>query len=206
MHVNGDNYQELSRVVDYLIEQEIVTHPFCYAYLAPIREHSDPAVKDQYIDIKRDLFREIGVKLGHPLNLEVQKMQSMLTMKERRFATTTFCMLGKPNVYVADPFGDLYGCVEEAGYEAVRIGHVDSERISFFEINDAYHKRNLCNLDKCLDCPFALLCGGGCAYHARRLKGSVFEPDCYNIKESLSEAIRYVYTQNSKSLKSRLGV
>jgi uncharacterized protein len=203
MHVNEDNYQELSSVVDYLVDQEIATHPFCYAYLAPIREHTDPGVKDQHLNIKSDIFREIGEKLGHPLNLEVENLQTLLASRERRLTKTAFCMLGQSNAYVADPFGDLYGCLEEAGDEDVRIGHVDSDKVSFLGMNEIYLKRNICNLDKCLDCPFALLCGGGCPYHAKRLNGSVLEPDCYDIKESLIEAIKYAYTNGTKAREIR---
>jgi len=203
MHVIGDNYQELNNVVDYLIEQEIAPHPFCYVYLAPIREHLDPGVKDQHMDIRSDIFRDIGAKLRHPLNFETDHMKSLLAMQERRLTRTSFCMLGQPNSYIVDPYGDLYGCLEEAGNEDVRIGHVGNDAVFFSDMKGTYSKRNLCNIDKCLDCPFALLCGGGCAHHARRLKGSVLEPDCYDLKESLSEAIRYIYVENKKSRKTR---
>jgi len=114
-------------------------------------------------------------------------------------------MLGEPNSYIVDPYGDLYGCLEEAGNEDVRIGHINSNSVLFSDMKDLYGKRNLCNIDRCLDCPFALLCGGGCAYHARRLRNSVLEPDCYDLQASLSEAVKYVYIENKKNHRIRSG-
>lgn len=205
MHINGNNYDELNEVVDYLVEQEIIGHPMGFAYLAPIREHSDPAVKDQHLDITSPAAREISRKLGHPLHLSFDSVKALLSLQDGRLKRTAYCMLGRPASHVIDPFADIYGCYEEAGQEEVRTGRIESGKVVFYPMRDVYGARVLHNIEKCLDCPFALLCGGGCPYHGRRLHGSVLEPDCYDLKDSITESLKFVYLENKKSQQARFG-
>jgi uncharacterized protein len=198
MHINGNNYDELNDVVDYLVDQEIVGHPRGFAYLAPIREHNDPSVKDQYLDITSQAAKEISRKLGHPLHLNYKSVKRLLAMQKWRMKKTHYCMLSRHTNHVVDPFCDIYGCYEEAGREELRTGHITPDKVEFFPMRETYNRRYIQNMDKCLDCPFALLCGGGCPYHGRRLKGSVMEPDCFDLKNSIVESIRHIYLESKR--------
>ncbi len=199
MHVNGDNYSELNDAVDYLVEQEIVGHPMCDLYLAPIRKHRGGSVPDQYLDTTNPIAKEISRKLGHSLHVSAEGIRTMLSFRNGRLSRTMHCMLSSPTMHVVDPFGDIYGCYEEAGWEDVKTGHISNAGVAFSLMRGIYNTRILNNMDKCLDCPFALLCAGGCAYHARRREGTIMAPDCYNIKESIMESLKYVYSSNKRS-------
>lgn len=200
MHVVGDNYAQLRDTVDYLIAQDIVGHPRCFPHLAPVRDYDakDPAKMIQHVDVTNPVAREISLKFGYPLNTQVWDIQSMLSARNRQFSRTYHCMHNRPNAFILDPSGELYGCTVEAGREQYLLGTVTGDGVKFNDTLKRHLRRNVGSIEKCLDCPFALLCGGGCAYNARQLYEDIFAPDCADHLEKFAEAIRFAYMQNQK--------
>lgn len=201
MHVIGDNYAALRDTVDYLIEQDIVGHPRCFPHLAPVRDYTatDPAKLTQHIDVTHPIAREISAKFGYPLNSRVWDMKNTLATQNRRLSHTTHCMHNRPNAFILDPNGELYGCTVEAGREEYLLGKVTKDGVTFTETLRRNLSRDVSSIKECLDCPYALLCGGSCAYNARVLYKDIFAPDCADHRESLAEAIRFSYLENQKA-------
>ena len=99
------------------------------------------------------------------------------------------------NHYVFDPFGDVYACWEEVSDPAKRIGTYGPAGLAFNEKKDMWFGRNIAEMQRCSRCPFALLCGGGCAVHANEAHGSYYAPYCNQIQRMLVETIPKVYQQ-----------
>ena len=129
----------------------------------------------------------------------MKNFQNSVFAQKRQCKKTVYCMQNAPHTYVIDPYGSIYTCLEEAGREDCRIGHIGCEGVVFFKLKDTYLSRNLCKLDKCLDCPFGLVCGGGCGVRSKKINGSIFVPDCHDYKASIAETIRFSYLENKKS-------
>jgi uncharacterized protein len=201
MHLIGDNYAGLRDMVDYLVEQDIVGHPLCFPHLAPLQNYSArvPSGLTQRIDVNNPAAREISEKFGYPLNSRIKDVRTSLASHDRRLARTFFCMHNTPNSYVLDPGGDLYGCYVEAGRKKYLIGRINREGVVFNGNLRRNLSRNVGSIDNCLDCPYALLCGGGCAYNANFISGSIFSPDCAGNKESIAAAIRFSSESRKKS-------
>jgi uncharacterized protein len=99
------------------------------------------------------------------------------------------------NHYIFDPMGDIYTCWEEVADPARRIGTYGPAGLAFNEQREMWSGRNVAELERCSHCPFALLCGGGCAHHASQATGSYYAPYCNQIQRMLVETIPKVYRQ-----------
>lgn len=90
---------------------------------------------------------------------------------------------------VFDPFGDVYSCWNVVGNGNMAIGRVEGDKIIY---NDNYHRwnnRTVVNIDECSNCPYALFCGGGCAYNAIS-NGTIDTAQCDDFKEIFHSVFR----------------
>lgn len=104
---------------------------------------------------------------------------------------TMFCMENRPYSLLFDPYGDVYGCYEEAGYTNKRIGVVTNEGLVDFVDNryDTYQSRNVASHEPCRSCSVALTCGGGCPLQAEIANGTIFSNHCDSQKELVAKSI-----------------
>lgn len=72
------------------------------------------------------------------------------------------------NVYIFDPYGDVYACWERTGDRQLRIGHVGGHgEINLnAEVNQIWRSRTVISNPACHQCCYAFYCGGGCAARA----------------------------------------
>ena len=87
-----------------------------------------------------------------------------------------------------DPYGDMYTCMNAIGIKGLSIGKYYSK----FELNenfDKYRNRNILNMEKCKNCQYRFICGGGCSFNSYLKTGDIFNPDCKTM-ENLKEFFR----------------
>ena len=103
-----------------------------------------------------------------------------------------FCCQAHCNQLFFDSHGDIYTCGEAVGEKEHCVGHF----IPSLEFNKTYEnwmKRTVFAIEKCRNCEYAFLCGGGCAYAAYTEKKTLFAPVCGTIKRVLEEYIPFYY-------------
>ena len=90
-----------------------------------------------------------------------------------------------------DPYGDVYGCYDEAGYTNKRIGVVTNEGLLDFVDNryNTCQSRNVASHEPCRSCSVALTCGGGCPLQAEIANGTIFSNHCDSHKELVAKSI-----------------
>ena len=100
----------------------------------------------------------------------------------------SYCYAHENNLIV-DPYGDLYSCLVSVGRKELKIGEY-YPAVKFK--NNSIYNRNIGVIDKCRDCEYSLLCGGGCPM---RLKdyGDVFKPVCSVVKNHVHEMLPLLY-------------
>ena len=76
-----------------------------------------------------------------------------------------------------DAHGHVYTCTESLGDPALKIGTY-TPTLKFDALYELWRSRNVFNLERCKQCRNALLCGGGCPYHAYSVTGSIMQSDC----------------------------
>ena len=122
----------------------------------------------------------------------IQEIDAIFDSK-RKFGNYKIRFCGATgNNKLIDPYGDIYSCLEEVGKKDRRVGFIDQEKR---ELKDAplmeeWKNRTVKNMEECLKCEYALICGGGCAVAALRYTGSLKNHWCAKNKEIAKEVIK----------------
>ncbi|MBU7014885.1 MAG: radical SAM protein [Theionarchaea archaeon] len=91
-----------------------------------------------------------------------------------------------------DPHGNIYPCWEAVGEDEHCVGHFIPS-LEFNENSNVWRQRMVMNIKECGECTYAFVCGGGCAYHAYMLHGTVSAPVCQPTRQVLEEYIPFCY-------------
>lgn len=100
-----------------------------------------------------------------------------------------------------DPERNIYPCWEVIGEEKDKIGHISNGKIEFNENLNYWRERNVSTMEECIDCPYALFCGGNCASQARIHGGDIYSSNCENFKEIFHNVFALVYKDFVKEKK-----
>jgi uncharacterized protein len=86
--------------------------------------------------------------------------------------------------WVFDLYGDIYGCTASCGREDFKLGTFWPVVTKNEEAIKTWKNRDVTNIDKCKDCKYDIVCGGGCGVvAANRHDGEILSPDCRPIQE-----------------------
>ena len=83
--------------------------------------------------------------------------------------------------YIFDPLGNIYTCPRAVGDEAFSIGRFIPE-VHFNDHVREWKTRHVLAIDPCMNCEYALVCGGGCAYEASLAHNTLQKGHCERFK------------------------
>ncbi len=110
-------------------------------------------------------------------------------------ATSGSCIFG--------PDGYIYACWQAVGLPENRIGGYYPKLEWNEEISGKWLNRYISNLPECLDCPYALICGGGCPTRAKRATGSMYNHHCFQFQEVFQHILPMIYQNHFKSFEEK---
>lgn len=204
INVEANSLGQVDSLYQRLSDEEILHHPYAYVYVHPLHNHFNQTDDQFFMDHEktaRELDRISQIwHVRHPIRRKAEGMRYLFELQKGiPFSKTRFCMQNYPNNYVVDPFGDFYGCYEEAGREAFKIGTLMKDSVAYNPLRSVYLERTILNMDKCMKCPVALLCGGECGVQSREETGDIFDPYCGSRIVEIHEAIRMLYKEKYES-------
>ncbi len=86
--------------------------------------------------------------------------------------------------WVFDLYGDIYGCTASCGREDFKLGTFWPEITKNEDAIQTWKNRDVTNIEKCKECKYDIVCGGGCGVvAANRHDGEILSPDCRPIQE-----------------------
>lgn len=95
------------------------------------------------------------------------------------------CTFDREDIYVVDPYLDIYNCWEFIGKKDKKVGHIDvNGEIAF---NYEYYEqmsRDPLEFEECKDCKYLPFCAGGCAAQAYYENGTYHSSPCKKHKYS----------------------
>lgn len=94
--------------------------------------------------------------------------------------------------WVFDLYGDIYGCTASCGREEYKLGtYWPKVKLDISAIK-TWQKRDVRTIEKCRDCKYDVICGGGCGVvAANRNNGEVLSPDCRPIQELIEIGVNH---------------
>jgi uncharacterized protein len=103
---------------------------------------------------------------------------------------STYCSANTGN-YIFAPDGSIYACWESVGKPCSKIGTYNAELGLVLDqaATKKWFGRNVAEIPECLECEFALVCGGGCAQYAEYGKGSIYKPYCDDFQNAFRLAL-----------------
>lgn len=93
--------------------------------------------------------------------------------------------------WVFDYKGDIYGCTASCGREELKLGTFYPEVNLDRKLVGEWQKRNVLTIDKCKDCQYNVVCGGGCGVVALNKNGSILSPDCRPVQELMDIGVNH---------------
>jgi uncharacterized protein len=102
--------------------------------------------------------------------------------------------------YIFSPDGFIYTCWDEIGRTDAPIGQYAPKLHWIGTTAQDWTARHVGNIPECLDCPYALLCGGGCGVQAKTKEGSLFRPFCFQFQEIFQFLVPRLFKANETSL------
>lgn len=176
LHMADLGYKYLS------VEPVVATDDAYYA----IREEDLPVIFDQYEQLARELLRRREnnqpVDFFH-FNIDLEGGPCL----PKRL---TGCGAGYEYLAVA-PNGDLYPCHQFVGRPEFLMGNV-REGIVNGDIEPAFRKAHVYNMEECADCWAKFYCSGGCHANAELFNGTIYKPyrlGCALMKKRLECAL-----------------
>lgn len=207
VNIASESIHKIYKLVDFLEEQELLSHPFLYPYVHPIHCHYDQTEGDGLLSTEKVseylMERQIPNEFRNPVTRQVDRFRHLLSMQRgiTGLQRTSFCMMNVENNFIIDPYGDLYKCYEEAGREEDKVGKIHNGKIKFLPLLDTYVSRNISAIEKCAKCSVALACGGECGAIAKAQNGDYFIPYCEDAKPIILKAIKHLYLEKEINTK-----
>jgi len=188
----------LDELMDILEQEELLGHPHFSPYIYPVSgdSYTDPQDLVDMLTLTNKIKgyeKTLVSPKRRAKNRIIEYFQNSYIKPPRRFS---FCMMQNPNSMIMDHCGRIYGCYEGVGRDEEQIGEFsfEKESISWLQRRDLNATRMVQNLTPCLKCPAILICGGGCAIHAKRNHNgdSMAVFGCKEEKFLLQEAMKEV--------------
>ncbi|MCG8459886.1 MAG: SPASM domain-containing protein, partial [Holophagales bacterium] len=209
LNLDRNNLATLPALADDFVARGWVDRPGFSAYTAPINasnDKTDAATTFDSWQLDRALtemrrthpsLRHIG-RPDEGIRIRAQQLfggQQELVPQLR----PSFCG-AHDQMYIFDPFGDIYACWERTGDQNIRIGHVEpAGRVSLrFELHREWRSRSVASNPVCQRCRYALHCGGGCAVLALGSRGKFHANFCDGFASRFRASIAEAYAAHTR--------
>ena len=205
LNVDRNNLGDLPELAEDLMARGWHRHRSFSVYTAPINAVNDHTerrhtLNSWQLDQALDAMRE-----EHPNTWIIGRPDEMIRVRARKIfdgeetpapqLRPSFCG-AHDQMYIFDPFGDVYACWERTGDPKIRIAHLTPEGDVELKhaVNDQWRSRSVASNPVCRRCRYALHCGGGCAILALGQRGKFHANYCdgfaARFRSSIADAYR----------------
>lgn len=206
LRVNLDmqNIKHLPKLAEFISDQNWLSYDNFFPYVSPITDHQSLGDYEIFLN-EADLLKtllmltEISPIINDVFDIRhfrgFNYVERILLKKDPRYPVIFRCeaVMG---MYIFDPKGDIYVCLESVGDKTLRIGTYEPELIINKKAESKWSQRNVLNIRECDDCKIRFLCAGGCTMEAinrNKIQG------CMPFLEEMNLAWQY-YAKNMPEL------
>ncbi len=201
VHIDENNIEYFSELIDNLDKAGLCNNPYITIYCNPVyKKNSDQSI---YTDISKSGIMErlsdmqkkfSNVIVNSYVSYKINKIFPAIA-DNKPYQIESLTCSANSGLYIFAPDGNIYACWETLGKEESKIGTFsDSAGVEYFEEKFEYWiNRHAGSIKECLNCPYCLICGGGCSQYAEYNNGTIYSPFCenfdVNFKSILSDSI-----------------
>lgn len=153
--------------------------------------------KPQHLMTQAELWGEFSLSSRkHPVLAKFHRpdfkgIRHLVDTGEMYMASFDTCPACKTE-WVFDLYGEIYGCTASCGREEYSLGTYWPAVNPNKEAIETWQKRDVRTINKCLDCKYNVICGGGCGIVAANLNnGEILSPDCRPIQELIEIGVNH---------------
>ena len=198
VHVDPDNIDLFEETMRFFEGKGWLDHENVVVYANTVYEKNGKGQVSSRFD-----HGEIEARLDDLIGQRSNVFPSAPTVNARRMISRTlnsnlpyrlrgnYCAANTGN-YIFAPDGHVYACWESLGKSCSRIGTYDSDE--GLQLDDRqiekWFGRSVAEIDACMNCSYALICGGGCAQFAEYNHGHQNNPYCDDLQSVFPKALR----------------
>lgn len=164
---------------------------------ALLRNHNTNGVENiQFMSMKEYLLKHKDAKYKYGCQYQhlYKNILNTIQGKGRMNLHSTYCN-SQCNGYVFDPLGKLYPCWDFVGDPQHIIGDYNNTSLTINSLGESWRNHDIRYGDKCKNCKYAFLCGGGCLARATLIKGKFKNSDCNNFPIIIKEAANRAFNE-----------
>ena len=199
-NIDYKNIESLAELIGFIKMKKWVETGLVYPYVAPVLDYCDGSEKSMK---ESDLYKamvKIEPNFGCPDSI-IKKISSpcinflnvffdpKVKLKPWKMS---YCEATSGGNFVFSPDGNISTCLMLAGKGVYQIGTFDASevRIDSNKLN-TWTERTIYNLEKCKDCKYSLICGGGCPMAAINLNKDLECPFCSDIAATIEAFVEH---------------
>jgi uncharacterized protein len=191
VNVDSQNIKHLVELAEFIKDKGWDKLANFGALLSPVDEHTGKELSNRLAEDQAARewlrLRQIHPQLSIFRPDLFRNLEYMITTLGGKisFPRFQYCESNSLGCYTFGTDNNIYLCAEAIGHQSSAVGTYHPK----FDLNDQeiarWNNRSILTIDKCRDCSVATFCGGGCAYAAVRINGSIDEPHCNGALETL---------------------
>lgn len=208
INIDMENIEYLPEIYDYMLKAGWIGHPNFKVRPSLITDHTTLEYVYPVVEEEKLLEKLISIYDANP---ELEKLFSFYSFKPLRHIQEV--LHGAPNVsprffncesnllelYIFCPDGYIYTCPESIGNTDFSIGKFSPSLELSGNRMSMWKDRDIMNMEKCMECKFAPICGGGCPMSSIIISGGE-EPVCERYQEVLDTYLQHRGKQILKSM------
>lgn len=199
-NIDLENIDSLPELISFIKEKEWISTGLVYPYVAPVLDYCDgtnSSMKEselysRILLLEPDFGTDVAVikKVSSPcINYLEMLFDENIEFKSWKMS---YCEATSGGNFVFSPDGKISTCLMLAGKDVHQIGTFDSSGVTIdIEKFETWTSRTVDNLEKCKECKYSLICGGGCPMAAINLNGDINCPICSDITETVKVFVEH---------------
>ena len=213
LNIDRENIGELPELADEILARGWHEQDGFSVYTAPINPSNDKTDRkttmnswqlDKALTEMRKEFPNLWV-IGRPD--EGIRSRARSIFDGRKLAPQlkpSFCS-AHSQMYIFDPFADVYACWEKTGDPSIRIARITPEGTIEYSFEQTRHwrSRSVASNPVCRSCRYALHCGGGCAVLALGQRGRFHANYCDGFASRFRASVAEAYLSHLSGEKAR---
>ena len=208
VRINTDEHtiNDIANLKKMFRDRGILNHPKLFIQSALlvdyIHSNASTEVKNKY-DIENDLkyIQYTDFVSQHRIkNLDVQfddrgtykLLNDAIRYHQPLHLKSTYCAAHHGS-YILDPYGNIFGCLENIGFPNARIGTYSTEQVNWTPLKEQWHWRNSGRIEKCSKCPYVFMCKSGCLTQVLKRGGDFNNSQCEGYGQILTSIANAIY-------------